>query len=322
MMTHLLIAEPPLQVMPALAEVLGFNEAAILQVTHYWLSPTVNPDFRDGCRWVQNLAFHLQGRFPFWGGDDIGYMVAQLEQSGILIFRYGTTSEDIPISWHTINYGRLEGLAPVLNEVEPEAENFVPEAPKQKANSNMRRSFRAVIHDKGDGLYIMAVEDMRHVLACELTLEVQKTGQEGEPSSGDTIGEVVCHFPRISDGEFLNFVWDDPTLYIILKDFFLMKIMEQLLLFCAAHHVGRLTLFSDDAREADLEIYRRFLASIGKPAPKGEGTGLAMLIGNETLDAWRAFVKRTGLEFQKTLWSERKKNPAIEHYLNNQDGPG
>lgn len=113
---QILIAEPPLQVMPALAEAVGFNEAAVLQVTHYWLSPTVNPDFRDGCRWVQNLAFHLKGRFPFWDGDRISYIVAQFEQSGILTVRHEVTSNDVQVSWHTINYGRLETLCSGRNE--------------------------------------------------------------------------------------------------------------------------------------------------------------------------------------------------------------
>ena len=65
MMNQLLIAQPPIQVMPALAEAVGFNEAAVLQIVHFWLSPTINQHFTDNCYWVQNLKFHLRGRFFF-----------------------------------------------------------------------------------------------------------------------------------------------------------------------------------------------------------------------------------------------------------------
>jgi len=98
MINQLLIAQPSLQVMPALAEAVGFNEAAVIQITHYWLSPLINQHFKDGCYWVQNLTFHLQGRFSFWDGDTIRYMVAQLEQSGILTVRHDLTSR-----WHSCN---------------------------------------------------------------------------------------------------------------------------------------------------------------------------------------------------------------------------
>jgi hypothetical protein len=157
----------------------------------------------------------------------------------------------------------------------------------------------------------MAIEDRRHFLACELTLEIFEASKE-----------VVCHFPAIADGEFRQFVWDDPTLYRILMDMFHIKTMKQLLLFCTAHHAGKLTLFSDDPQEADLEIYREFLAHIGQPAAKGEGAGLPVPADRETFDAWVAFMEKTSIRFQQTLWRERKGNPAVGHYLQQQDWLG
>jgi hypothetical protein len=104
-------------------------------------------------------------------------------------------------------------------------------------------------------------------------------------------------------------------------DMFHMKTMKQLLLFCTAHHAGKLTLFSDDPQEEGLQIYREFLEHIGQtPAPKGEGTGLVVPADRETFDAWIAFMEKTAIRFQQTLWRERKGNPAVR-YLQQQDWP-
>ena len=319
MMNQLLIAQPPIQVMPALAEAVGFNEAAVLQITHYWLSPLVNQHFKDGSYWVQNLAFHLQGRFFFWDEDAIGYMVAQFEQSGILIGRQETTSDGVPITYHTIDYDHLEQMSSV-----PDAP-FTPDAFIEKANSNMRSAFKAVIHEKGYNLYIMAVEDMRHFLACELTLEIQeKTGEvmpAGEAEETILRG-VVCHLPRIADNEFQKFVWNDATLYGILMDAFHIKIMKQLLSFCLNHNAAHLSVFADDAQSADLEIYRLFLSYSSQTLnARGEGTGLVIPTDREAFDTWMEFMGQADIKHQQALWRERMGNPAIENYLKYQDQP-
>ena len=320
MMNQLLIAQSPFQVMPALAEAVGFNEAAALQIVHYWLSPTVNQHFKDGCYWVQNLTFHLQGRFAFWDGDAIGYMIAQFEQSGILIGRQETSSDGISITYHTIDYDRLEQLNPA-----PDAP-FTPDALIEKANSNMRSAFRAVIHEKGHNLYIMAVEDMRHFLACELTLEIQEKTGDGKPSGEAEeaiLREVVCHFPQIADNEFQKFVWNDATLYGILMDVFHIKIMKQLLSFCLNHHAVRLTIFTDDAQaSSDLEVYRMFLSYSSQTLnARGEGTGLVIPTDREAFDTWMEFMAQADIKHQQALWRERMGNPAIQNYLKYQDWP-
>lgn len=327
MMNQLLIAQPPIQVMPALAEAVGLNEAAVIQITHYWLTPLVNQHFKDGSYWVQNLVAHLQGRFTFWDEDAIGYMVAQFEQSGILIGRQETLSGGTPITYHTINYERLEQMIPVLSEVEgpvPDAP-FTPDTLMEKANSNMRSAFRAVIHQKGHDLYIMVVEDMRHFLACELTLEVQGKTGSGKPS-GETeeaiLRKVLCHFPRIADKEFRKFVWDDTTLYGILMDAFHIKIMKQLLSFCLDHYATSLTIFSDDTQASDLEVYRMFLSySSQTPTARGEGTGVVIPTDREAFDNWMGFMAKADAKLKQALWRERKDNPAIHNYLEYKDWP-
>lgn len=319
MMNQLLIAQPPIQIMPALAEAVGLNEAAVLQVTHYWLTPLVNQHFKDGSYWVQNLVAHLQGRFTFWDEDAIGYMVAQFEQSEVLTVRHETTSDGVPITYHTINYDRLEQMSPA-----PDAP-FIPDAPMERANSNIRPAFRVEVHEKANNLYIMAVEDMRHFLACDLTLEIQEKTGDGKSSDAtqETIlRKVLCHFPRIADKEFRKFVWDDATLYRILLDAFHLRIMKQLLSFCLDHYATHLTIFADDTQAADLEVYRMFLSySSQTPTARGEGTGVVIPTYQEAFDRWMEFMGKADTKLQQNLWRNRKDNPAIQNYLKYHDWP-
>lgn len=312
-MTHpLLIAEPPFQVLPALAEAVGFNEAAVLQVIHYWLSPEMNPHFKHDRYWVENVFNRLYQRFFFWDEDTIGYILAEFEQSGILI----AFQEADEITYHTIDYALLKGRdgAPV---------KLVPVAPfikdiLSKANKNRRPSFRAEVHVKGPNLYVMEAQDLAHFLVCELVLEIQ----ENEATMKDS-RDIICHFPKIADEQFRKFVWEDNTLYEILMGVFQMKIMEQLLAFCATHHAANLVIFADDDHTNKLGIYRGFLAHKNPTiTPKNEKTEITIPADQKTFDAWLEFMEDMIIRFRQTLWRDQKTNPAIQHYLRAQDLEG
>ena len=324
MKNSLLIDEPPFHILPALAETVGFSEAAILQEIHYYLNAQVNTDFHEGRHWVENVFEHLQERFFFCHAEDIGYMLDQLEQSGILM-AFSKPPEDFnqdfsKAIFHTINYQLLNRRddAPVrLVPVTPFIEHILPATGK-----NTQPSFSAKIHVKGLDVYTMAAEDPAHFLACELVLEIQ----EERSGSGETTPEglgsknVVCHYPKIADGRLKEFVWEDPTLYEILMAVFRMKIMQQLLSFCATHHASHLIVFADSAREDELEIYRDFLIHQGQTiALKGEKAGLIVQINQETLDDWIGFMEGVIIKFRQTLWRDQKANPAIQHYLKSRD---
>ncbi|MGV8948238.1 MAG: hypothetical protein ACOH2E_02570 [Candidatus Paracaedibacter sp.] len=305
----LLIAEPPFQVLPALAEAVGFNEAAVLQVIHYWLIPEGDAHFKDDRYWVENAISRLYQRFFFWDEDTIGYILAQLEQWGILI----TFQETDEITYHTIDYALLKGKdgAPVkLGPVAPFIEDILP-----KANKNRRPSFRAEVHGKGANLYVMEAQDLAHFLACELVLEIQESEANREGSR-----EVICHFPKIADAQFRKFVWEDDTLYEILMGGFQMKIMEQLLAFCATRHAANLVIFADDDQASELGIYRDFLSHINPTVvSKGEGSEMTIPADQKTFDVWLEFMEVVTIKFRQTLWRDQKTNPAIQHYLKMQD---
>ena len=68
----LLINEPPLQVLPSLAQKIGLNEAIIVQQVHYWLNPKFNKNYFEGRNWVWNTYEQWQQQFPFWWASQYG----------------------------------------------------------------------------------------------------------------------------------------------------------------------------------------------------------------------------------------------------------
>lgn len=129
-----------------------------------------------------------------------------------------------------------------------------PKKASQETDSNSARpSFSAEIRVKGPCLYEMALQDPSHYLACDLILEVEKSNQEHEGIS------VICHFPTLSDKELNDFVEEDEALCDMFMVQFQMKILEQLLLFCATYHASTLVIFADDAQADDLGVYQDFL---------------------------------------------------------------
>jgi len=77
--------------------------------------------------------------------------------------------------------------------MEPELTNpilDVPPAqndPMEKANLNIRPTFRAAIHERELNLYTMVIEEPGHFLECKLTLEFQDAAEQGKPSYGPLV---------------------------------------------------------------------------------------------------------------------------------------
>src|SRR5215467_6129922 len=105
--SHLLINEPPLQVLPTLAVALGLNEAIFLQQLHYWIQGK-SGRVHDGRRWIYNSLDEWHEQFPFWSVEAIRRVVRSLRQQGVLL----TTTElnRTPMDrtlWYTIDHGVL-----------------------------------------------------------------------------------------------------------------------------------------------------------------------------------------------------------------------
>ena len=109
-MSKLLINEPPLLVLPSLANVIGLNEAITLQQIHYWLDPRVNKNFKEGLYWVYNSYEEWQVQFSFWSIRTIRRNIQSLEESNLLISKVFNTNSFDKTKWYSINYEVLEHL--------------------------------------------------------------------------------------------------------------------------------------------------------------------------------------------------------------------
>ena len=105
----LLINEPPLQVLPSLALVVGLNEAIIVQQMHFWLLRSTH--VIDGTPWVYNTYEEWQKQFPFWSIDTIKRAIYRLEALGVVASTASFNRNPIDKSkWYALNHTRLNEL--------------------------------------------------------------------------------------------------------------------------------------------------------------------------------------------------------------------
>ena len=127
---------------------------------------------------------------------------------------------------------------------------------------------------------------------------------------------MICHFPNISDEKLNDYVWKDETLLGMILIQFQMKIMEQLLAFCANQYASNLVLYIDDAEIESLEIYREFLFTEGYPLPQtADNSEIIIPTNKQAIQKWTKYVNKINIEFRQTLWREQRLNPAIRQYL-------
>lgn len=186
----------------------------------------------------------------------------------------------------------------------------LPIEPTNTKNQHVSSSLIANVHLRGPYLYEMTIEDPSHYLECDLILEVEEAHDEFESA------RVICHFPNISNEKLDDLVEGDETLLGMILVQFQMKILEQLLLFCATHYASKLVIFVDDAQADELEIYRDFLAYEDQTiTPQGEKTEMIIPADREAFDQWIDFMEDVTIKFRQTLWREQKNNLAIRQYL-------
>lgn len=109
-MSKLLINEPPLQVLPSLATLIGLNEAIFLQQLHYWISnPKIGVNI-EGRRYVRNTVAEWQvDNFPFWSINTIRRTIASLEDAGLVLTRADLNAAAYDKTrWYSIDYEALE----------------------------------------------------------------------------------------------------------------------------------------------------------------------------------------------------------------------
>ena len=102
-MSKLLIPEPPLQVIPSLAVMIGLNEAIVLQQVHY-------RGLRQDGGWVEKSVGEWATEFPFWSESTVKRVFTQLRgELGLLESEKATRPLD-QTNRYRVNEAALEAL--------------------------------------------------------------------------------------------------------------------------------------------------------------------------------------------------------------------
>ncbi|HDX7850514.1 DnaD domain protein [Staphylococcus aureus] len=107
-MNKLLIDDYPIQVLPKLAELIGLNEAIVLQQIHYWLNNSKHK--YDGKTWIFNSYPEWQKQFPFWSLITIKRTIYSLEKQKLLLIGNYNKAKFDKTKWYSINYQTIEGM--------------------------------------------------------------------------------------------------------------------------------------------------------------------------------------------------------------------
>lgn len=129
-MSKLLINEQPLQVLPSLANIIGLNEAIILQQLHFFLRISRNKI--GGRSWVYNTINDWQAEFSFWSVKTVQRTIDNLEKSGLVVStdKFNKMKMD-KTKWYTIDYQKLSEILPE-NEKTPFGQNDQMETPEKE----------------------------------------------------------------------------------------------------------------------------------------------------------------------------------------------
>lgn len=104
----LLINDYPMMFSPLLAELVGLNEAIILQQLHYWLLKAGKE--YNGRLWVYNSISSWQTQFRFWSESTIKRTFKNLEKQGLILTANFNKKNFDKTKWYSINYDKLQEL--------------------------------------------------------------------------------------------------------------------------------------------------------------------------------------------------------------------
>ncbi len=100
----------PLVVDPLLAEMIGLNEALVLQQVNYWLEINRKKGINecDGRTWTYNTLSDWHSEFSFWSKDTVKRTLNNLRACGLLITgNYNKRPGDRTL-WYSIDFVKLE----------------------------------------------------------------------------------------------------------------------------------------------------------------------------------------------------------------------
>lgn len=170
--------------------------------------------------------------------------------------------------------------------------------------------FTAKISFIDSHFYTMIARDLSHYLSCELILQIRES--EGESEFGD----VICHFPIIQDEYLEAFVWEDTILMDLILSQFHIKILEQLLIFCANHNALKLVIYANPLEVAALESYKEFIVHTDQVLThQGRKAAFVIPTNRVTYDKLIDYIEKMSAGFREMLGKDQHDNPIIRQYL-------
>lgn len=141
-MNKLLIDDYPIQVLPKLAELIGLNEAIVLQQIHYWLNNSKHK--YDGKTWIFNSYPEWQKQFPFWSLITIKRTIYSLEKQNLLLIGNYNKAKFDKTKWYTINYQTIEGM--IRPSYQNDTTNTIDytETNKHRETDDVSKSFKYI----------------------------------------------------------------------------------------------------------------------------------------------------------------------------------
>ena len=138
-MSNLLINEPPLQVLPSLANKIGLNEAIVLQQVHYWLAHAKTK--YDGKMWIYKTFERWREQdFKFWSKRTIERIFKNLTDMGLLLVEKLADNKQNRVNFYTINYEEL-------NRISADLGKKPLESTENKHNDKLSKSYTTDCHD-------------------------------------------------------------------------------------------------------------------------------------------------------------------------------
>ncbi|HEX6607628.1 MAG TPA: hypothetical protein VF276_12005 [Chloroflexia bacterium] len=106
--TKAIVIDTPVLMLPALARLIGMDDAMLLQQIHYWLS--LGGHEHDGRRWIYNTYHAWAEQFPGWSKDKVRRIVERLRGRGLVqTANYNRHAYD-QTTWYTIDYAAVAAL--------------------------------------------------------------------------------------------------------------------------------------------------------------------------------------------------------------------
>ena len=215
----------------------------------------------------------------------------------------------------------------------PEA--FCRKVTEQKNNISTAQkaavqSFIWQVEELSGQRYRIRAQDPWHELACELILETKQTLRfpEGVPDGspeedGFYVPVLSGEFPALQASGLDKKTLGDVYLQNMVVMQFLVKMMEQLLLFCEDKDAVTLSLGFNEQNNDYVEVYRGYFNEEAICyTSKGKWTRIGIPTSLEVYDEVIDFIDHIEQDFRSTLWREQRFNPVIRQYLKEQIAAG